>query len=105
MRQTGENTKSKVAVKGYDEITVNTNETLLSSLAAAGILLEAACGGQGSCGTCKIKVLHGQVVDQGRNPVLPNADGFHLACQMYPVGNLVIENIAQPVFRKETSAW
>ncbi|WP_158309038.1 ASKHA domain-containing protein [Desulfosporosinus orientis] len=70
---------------------VPAHETLLSSLTEAGMILEASCGGQSSCGKCRIKLLSGQVVDRLGNPAEPMDDGRHLACQVYPAEDLVLE--------------
>lgn len=90
----GEN-KVKVTINKAQTFEVSTRETLLSSLTKAGFMLEATCGGQGSCAKCGIRVLSGQVVDGQGNPVDAVDDGWYLACQVYPVEDLVIEKTAQ----------
>ncbi|MFC1817242.1 NADH:ubiquinone reductase (Na(+)-transporting) subunit F [Thermodesulfobacteriota bacterium] len=67
--------ESKVVVKGDRNIIINDDEaksiqvpgglTLLSALVTNGILLPSACGGKGSCGTCKCQV------EEGGRDVLP----------------------------------
>lgn len=67
--------ESKVVIKGERTIVINDNEekkiqvpggiTLLSALLRNDILLPSACGGKGSCGTCKCRV------DEGGRDVLP----------------------------------
>lgn len=74
-------------------ISARTASTVLDSLTAAGIVLEASCGGRGKCGKCKIRVLKGQVADRSGNPAQAEEDGTYLACQVYPRGDLVIEKI------------
>lgn len=88
--------------KEVTEVTVaSTHETLLSSLSGAGIMIEATCGGQGSCGKCKIRVFSGQLVDRNGNTVEPVDDEWYLACQVYPAEDLVIEQTKQvKVIRK-----
>ncbi|MHB8075856.1 ASKHA domain-containing protein [Desulfosporosinus fructosivorans] len=93
-KTTGEN-KVIVTIRETPEFEVSTHETLLSSLTEAGIMLEAICGGQGSCGKCRIRVLSGQVFDRQGNLVKPIDDGWYLACQVYPAGDLVIDNTTQ----------
>lgn len=65
---------------------VEGGDTLLSSLNSAGIFIPSACGGQGSCGLCKVKVT------AGAPPLLPTeephlsaeeiADHIRLSCQL-----------------------
>lgn len=72
--------------KGAREEEVEGGGTLLNSLNSAGIFIPSACGGQGSCGLCKLKVT------AGGPPVLPteephlNAtevkDNVRLCCQL-----------------------
>ncbi|MDQ7093572.1 ASKHA domain-containing protein [Desulfosporosinus sp. PR] len=85
----------EVTVNGTRKFAVPTHETLLSSLTKAGIMLEAACGGQGFCGKCRIRLLSGQVVDQQGSPLKPGQDGWYLACQVYPGEDLVLERAIQ----------
>lgn len=72
--------------KGTREEEVEGGSTLLNSLNTAGIFIPSACGGQGSCGLCKLKV------HAGAPPVLPTeephlskeetADHVRLCCQL-----------------------
>ncbi|MFB0505348.1 MAG: NADH:ubiquinone reductase (Na(+)-transporting) subunit F [Thermodesulfobacteriota bacterium] len=51
--------------QGEKELQVSGGGTLLSSLMDQGIFIPSACGGRGSCGYCKVKVM------EGAGPVLP----------------------------------
>ncbi len=51
--------------QGEKELQVQGGGTLLSTLMEQGIFIPSACGGRGSCGYCKVKVL------EGGGPVLP----------------------------------
>lgn len=72
--------------KGAREEEVEGGETLLGSLNRAGVFIPSACGGQGSCGMCKLKVT------AGAPPVLPTEephlspqeikDNIRLCCQL-----------------------
>jgi Na+-transporting NADH:ubiquinone oxidoreductase subunit F len=86
----------KVVVKGDRRIVINEDEeksitspigkTLLSSLLDNDILIPCACGGKGTCGTCKC------AVDSGGGDILPTElslvsrkerlDNVRLACQL-----------------------
>lgn len=85
----------RLTIKGSRSFNGNTGKSLLDSMRSAGFMLEAACGGHGTCGKCKIKVLSGDVADCHGNQVSPDADGFYLACQVYPLGELVIDAIGK----------
>ena len=91
MKKTTSEKKVLVTINGTQSFEVSTDETLLSSLIEVGIIVDAECGGQGSCGKCRIKVLSGQVVDQQDHVVEPADDGWYLACQVYPAEDLVID--------------
>src|SRR5665648_426646 len=83
--------KVKVTIDETQSFEVSTDETLLSSLTEAGITVDAECGGQGTCGKCRVKVLNGQVVDRQGHLVEAVDDGWYLACQGYPAEDLVID--------------
>jgi Na+-transporting NADH:ubiquinone oxidoreductase subunit F len=51
--------------QGEKELQVQGGGTLLSTLMEQGIFIPSACGGRGSCGYCKVKVL------EGGGPLLP----------------------------------
>jgi Na+-transporting NADH:ubiquinone oxidoreductase subunit F len=88
--------EARVVIKGDRRIVINndddksittpTNKTLLASLLDNDILIPCACGGKGTCGTCKCQV------DEGGGDVLPTElslvsrkerlDHVRLACQL-----------------------
>ena len=87
------NSKRQLKVKG--------GNSLLSSLAEQQIYIPSACGGRGSCGACKCKVL------EGGGPLLPTerpflskaelADNTRLACQIKVKSDISI-HIPESIF-------
>lgn len=97
--------EAKVTTRGDHWVTINGksdaalkisgNPTLLSALAGKEIFLPSACGGSGSCGMCRCKVL------EGGGSVLPTemshlsrkekAVGVRLSCQLKVKEDLSIE--------------
>ena len=49
----------KITVNGNKEFTVTTGNSLISTLAEQHIFLPSACGGKGSCGQCRCRILQG----------------------------------------------
>jgi len=84
-----------ITINGKKTLNVRGGSPLLGTLAAEGIFVPSACGGRGSCGACKCKVL----TDVG--PHLPTetpylspdeiARNVRLACQVKVRKNLEIE--------------
>ena len=84
-----------ITINGKKTLNVKGGSALLGTLAAEGIFVPSACGGRGSCGACKCKVL----TDVG--PHLPTEmpylspkeieDNIRLACQVKVRKNLEIE--------------
>ncbi len=82
-------------------LVVKTGERLLGTLAEAGIFVPSACGGGGTCGQCKVKIL------EGGGSLLPTeasliskreaAEGERLACQVMVTQNMRI-HIPEDVF-------
>ena len=59
-----------VTINDDKKLTVPTGGTLISTLAEQHIYLPSACGGKGSCGQCKCRVL------EGGGSILPTEVGF-----------------------------
>ncbi len=60
----------KITINEEKEIEVPAGESLLSSLSHQKIFVPSACGGQGTCGMCRL-----QVIDGG-GEILPTEEGF-----------------------------
>ena len=79
-------------------VTVADNENLLAAAANAGIYIPAACGGDGVCGKCKVKIEEGEVAVQTGKHVLPaeeQAKGMRLACQTTVTNDLTVRILAE----------
>ncbi|SMC22740.1 Na+-transporting NADH:ubiquinone oxidoreductase subunit F [Desulfacinum hydrothermale DSM 13146] len=80
--------------EGQKELTVQGGGKLLGTLMDQGIFIPSACGGRGSCGLCKVKVL------EGGGPILPTetpymdekeiAEQVRLSCQVRVRNDLAI---------------
>lgn len=67
-------------------VACESDTTLLDAAQRAGVLLTAICGGEGSCGRCRVQVMRGQVspptkIEQAELAQTEIADGWRLACQ------------------------
>lgn len=60
----------KMTINDKKELTVEGGRTLLSSLKEKKIFIPSACGGRGTCGVCKLKVL------DGAGDILPTETSF-----------------------------
>ena len=75
-------------------LTVRAGSSLLGTLASHGVFIPSACGGKGTCGTCKV------IVERGGGSLLPTESalvtpqqarkGARLACQLKVKGDLDI---------------
>ncbi len=76
----------KININGKREITLKGGSSLLNSLSENQIFIPSACGGRGSCGTCKCRVLEGGgTLLPTERPLLSAkemADDLRLACQI-----------------------
>jgi len=71
---------------------VQEGQTLLEAAAEAGVKMDSACR-QGQCGTCKTRLLDGQVrmtAEQGLDPE-SRARGFVLTCVGHAKGNVRLD--------------
>lgn len=72
------------SIEGGDDhkVAAALGANILEVAREAGISIDAPCGGQGTCGKCRIKLLEGEV-EGGRNHRKPEEyeEGWRLACQ------------------------
>jgi Na+-transporting NADH:ubiquinone oxidoreductase subunit F len=84
-----------ILVNGEREVVTPTGKKLLGALADGGIFVPSACGGGGTCGQCRVKVL------KGGGELLPTEaalitkrearQGERLACQLSVFENLEVQ--------------
>jgi uncharacterized 2Fe-2S/4Fe-4S cluster protein (DUF4445 family) len=76
-------------------IRVVAGESVLDACRRAGVLLQASCGGEGTCGKCVVRVLSGDVpADPVNVRGLTDSevrDGYRLACRLVPESDLTLE--------------
>ncbi len=70
-------------------------ETVLSAAQRAGILLNATCGGEGSCGRCIVHLMLGEasspnLVEEAELGLEQTRLGWRLACQAEALGDLTV---------------
>lgn len=85
----------RIDINGERDVTVQGGKNLLSMLTAEKIFVPSACGGRGTCGLCKLKVL------EGAGPLLPTEEPFldaeeiesnvRLSCQVKVRNDLRVE--------------
>jgi uncharacterized 2Fe-2S/4Fe-4S cluster protein (DUF4445 family) len=72
--------------------TVNKGDNLMSAAVAAGVHINASCGGMGVCNTCKVKISNGTV--ESNNEEQLNSDeyyqGIRLACRSLILSDLTV---------------
>lgn len=70
-------------------------QTIMDALVAGGYSYAFPCGGRGTCGKCRIRVLEGeQPVTKSDKDFFDEEElkqGYRLACQAYPVEDLTIQ--------------
>lgn len=72
---------------------IDDQDTILDAAMKAGIYINASCGGNGSCGKCRIRVVEGNVLSD-RHSKINRSDydqGFRLACRSRVHSDTVIE--------------
>jgi uncharacterized 2Fe-2S/4Fe-4S cluster protein (DUF4445 family) len=89
------------------EIASHAGETIYQSARRSGVRIIGACGGRGTCGTCRVKVTQGEI-DASREKVhLGKHTAWLRACQVTPKSDCVVE-IAErslaPIVRAEFDA-
>ena len=86
-------------------IDVTSGTNLLEAAQAAGVQLSSLCGGIGSCDTCMIRLVKGQVTKHTLEELAALSEeeiaaGYRLACQTVPQGDVKVdippESLATP---------
>jgi uncharacterized 2Fe-2S/4Fe-4S cluster protein (DUF4445 family) len=91
-------------------IDINPNTNLLEATRQAGFDLAVVCGGVGTCGLCRVKVIKGRISPptSGEKSKLPAAllnKGYRLACQAIPESNSVVEIPLQSLSTPQRTQW
>ncbi|MDR0879699.1 MAG: ASKHA domain-containing protein [Clostridioides sp.] len=78
---------------------------LLSAIRENDISMENPCGGNGTCGKCKIKIIEGnvnEITDEERNFLTKSEldARIRLSCLVYPSGDLILEGVNSKVSRE-----
>lgn len=88
-------------------ILADENDTILEASRKAGVVIEAACGGRGTCGKCRVGILHGErelLTEAEENFLSPSDEEkrIALACQCRGYGDLevFIPQKGNELFRK-----
>ncbi len=81
-------------------------ENLLRVAMVAGVHVNASCGGAGTCGKCKVKVVSGEHRAQSSSKLSQAewAQGYRLACQTEILGDLVVEVPVESRYEKDVLA-
>lgn len=74
-------------------LSVAEGENIYKALKRQGVYLVASCGGKGTCGKCKVRVVEGghEVVSYGKISQQDRGKGLVLACQTIPKQDILIE--------------
>lgn len=72
---------------------ISEGESLYGAFKRQGIYLIASCGGKGTCGKCRVRIVEGdcEVLPSGKITTKDREKGFVLACQSYPKQDLLVE--------------
>lgn len=81
-------------------------ENLLRVAMVAGVHVNASCGGAGTCGKCKVKILEGEHRSEPSSKLSEAewAQGYRLACQTEILGDLVVEVPVESRYEKDVLA-
>ena len=91
------------------DITSYAGETIYHSARRNGVRIIGACGGRGTCGTCRVQIVEGEIDDAGETATLPaeKKSRWVRACQVTPKSDCTMEIAARslaPVVRAEFDA-
>lgn len=65
--------------------------TLFNILTNSGVSIRTACGGQGTCGLCKVKIKSGKYKETAELSKVEKRQDYVLSCQIIPLDDLTVE--------------
>ncbi len=71
-------------------VEAHANQTILNAAREAGIAITSVCGGAGTCGKCKVRIMRGEVRETAETECLTSeekAQRVGLACRMQPASD------------------
>jgi len=82
-----------VFLPGHITTSINERETVLDAAVKTGISIKSSCGGAGTCSRCRVIIKNGavQLNSTGKLTEQQLAEGYVLACQAYPRGDINVE--------------
>ena len=82
----------EIRLTSNEVIQLRKDDSIFSALKEAGIYLVASCGGKGTCGKCKVKVIEGnfEADSYGKLTGEEKKSGLVLACQTFPLADIRI---------------
>ena len=89
------------------EIQGRAGESVFNNARRGGVRIVGACGGRGTCGSCMVRVTHGEFARLGEEPATPVTQSrrkWQRACQIVALGDCDIEVSGRslaPVVRAE----
>jgi uncharacterized 2Fe-2S/4Fe-4S cluster protein (DUF4445 family) len=88
-----ENRTMEIRFISGKKLPVSEGDDIYHALKNKGIYLVSSCGGKGTCGKCKVRIIEGRhdVVSYGKLGQKEREEGLVLACQTFPRGDLLIE--------------
>lgn len=83
----------RLSLTSGELIELKDKEDIYSALKRSGIYLTAPCGGKGTCGKCKVKIIDGvtEILSYGKLTQKERQSKIILACQSIPKGDILIE--------------
>lgn len=78
------------------KIEISSYDSILTGAIKAGLYMESNCGGRGSCGKCKIRLLSGEVSDVTKEEISAlskeeRSKGYRLACRLFAKSDIVVQ--------------
>jgi ferredoxin len=73
------------------EIASHAGETIYQSARRSGVRIIGACGGRGTCGTCRVKVTQGEIDASREKAHIGKHTAWLRACQVAPKSDCVVD--------------
>lgn len=77
------------------EVELQTGTNVFQAAGASGVMVETACGGKGTCGLCRVKVVSGgehlNAPEFAEKRFIGSTLSLRLSCRLHPTGDIVVD--------------
>lgn len=77
------------------EVEIEPGASIFQAARSSGIMVDTACGGKGTCGLCRVRIVSGvehlNPAEFAEKQFIGSMAGLRLSCRLHPAGDVVVD--------------